>query len=1152
MSRSFVHLHLHTEYSLINGMIRLPALVEQTLQNQMPAVAITDVGNLYGAVKFFNKCVAQGIKPIIGAEIQIENTDQLTQPYALVLLVQNEIGYRNLSRLLSRGFREGQQHGKPLIPKAWLEGNTDGLIALSGGQRGELAAAILANRPKYRQQLLEQYMALFPDNFYIEIQRVGRAYEEEYIAGAAQLSAQNQVPLVATNEAHFMRPEDFEAHEVRVCINEGRVLNDPRRVKHHSREQYFKSSAEMIELFADIPSAIDNTLAVAQRCNFSLHMGEYFLPDFPVPEGQTIESHLRAESLAGLEVSLQRRYGAVVPDTARQEYLERMEFELGIIMEMGFPGYFLIVADFIRWAKENDVPVGPGRGSGAGSIVAYALGITDLDPIEHVLLFERFLNPERVSMPDFDVDFCIEGRERVIEYVAQKYGREKVSQIITYGTMAAKGVVRDVGRVLGMSYGHVDGVAKLIPFDLGMTLSKALDQEDELRDRYENEEEITALIDMALKLEGLARNVGKHAGGVVIAPSDLTDFTPLYCEHGSEQIVAQYDKDDLEKIGLVKFDFLGLKTLTIIDWAVKAINQLRESQQQAPINITELPLDDTASYELLKSGRTTAIFQLESTGMKELIKNLKPDVFDDIVALVALYRPGPLGAGMEKVYCDRKHGKEPTRYPHDMLEPILNNTYGVILYQEQVMEIARVMAGYSLGGADILRRAMGKKKIEEMAEQRAIFEQGAAERQVDKDTAREVFDLMEYFAEYGFNKSHSAAYALVAYQTAWLKAHYPAHFMAACMSADMENTDKVVILLNEAHEMELEVQHPDINLCAYEFRARDEKHIVYGLGAIKGIGRPVIESIIEARERGGAFKDLYDLCARVDAKKVNRRALEALIRSGALDDLGVHRASLIASIDLALDAASQQHRSQAAGQTDFFGIEAPLETVQTYQNVDEWKKEDLLAAEKDTLGLYLSGHPIDMYINELDQFTSCRLVDVDVGQSKQKKAVTLAGLVVGARIMNTKSGSRMAFLTLDDKTARIEIGVYGELYDQRRDVIHKDKVLVVKGKASLDHFTGGIRLSADELFDIEQARSQLARHMQIRLRGEELDSQLVRSLKTVLQPSEQGMCGVGFEYRTQQGICQLELAEDWRIVPSKIMLEQLESIVGQPNIRLIY
>lgn len=1152
MPHSFVHLHLHSEYSLVNGMIRLPSLIDQTLQNQMPAVGITDMGNLYGAVKFFNKCVASGIKPIIGAEVYIENLEKVTQPTILVLLVQDEIGYVNLSELISRGFREGQHSGKPIIQKSWLQGKTDGLICLSGGLRGELGASLMANRDAHSPILIEEYQVLFPNRFYIEITRVGHPYEEEYIASAAKLAAQCQVPLVATNDAHFMQQKDFDSHEVRVCINEGRVLNDTRRAKHHTPQQYYKTAEQMIELFADIPSAIENTLLIAQRCNFEMRMGTYFLPDFPVPENETIESHLRKESFAGLEVVMQRRFPEGPSAEMRKEYEDRMDFELGIINEMGFPGYFLIVADFIQWAKDNDVPVGPGRGSGAGSIVAYALKITDLDPIEHILLFERFLNPERVSMPDFDVDFCIEGRERVIEYVAQKYGRDKVSQIITYGTMAAKGVVRDVGRVLGMSYGHVDGVAKLIPFDLGMTLSKALEKEPELKDRYDNEEEITALIDMALKLEGLARNVGKHAGGVVIAPTNLTDFTPLYCEHGSEQIVSQYDKDDLETIGLVKFDFLGLKTLTIIDWAVKAINKTRQVIGEADLDITKLPLDDIPTYELLKLGKTTAVFQLESSGMKELIKNLKPDQFNDITALVALYRPGPLGAGMEKVYCDRKHGVEPTKYLHEMLEPILDNTYGVILYQEQVMEIAQVMAGYSLGGADILRRAMGKKKAEEMDKQRAIFEKGATERLVPDGVAKEVFSQMAYFAEYGFNKSHSAAYALIAYQTAWLKAHYPSQFMAACMSADMENTDKVVILLNEANEMGLGVQHPDINLCEYAFHATDDKSIVYGLGAIKGIGKPVIESIIDARSKGGAFKDLYDLCARVDAKKVNRRALEALVRSGALDDLGVHRASLIASIDLALDAANQQHRNAAAGQNDMFGISAPQETVQTYQNVTQWRKEDLLAAEKETLGLYLSGHPIDGYIAELDQFTTCRLVDLDVGQGKGKKPVTLAGLVVGARIMNTKSGSRMAFLQLDDKTARIEIGVFGELYDQRRDVIHKDKVLVVKGKASHDHFSGGLRLSADELFDIEQARSQLARHMQIQIQADQLSSEVVSDLRTILEPSDQGLCGVGFEYRSSTGVCKLDVANDWRIVPSKIMLERIESLVGAENIRLIY
>lgn len=1152
MPKTFVHLHLHSEYSLVNGMIKIPALVENTLQNQMPACALTDMGNLYGAVKFFNKCSAQGIKPIIGAEVYLENPEKVTQPFILVLLVQNEVGYVHLSQLLSKGFREGQAHGKPIIEREWLNGKTEGLICLSGGMRGELGASILSGREDEAAKLIDDYNVLFPDRFYIEIQRVGRPLEEEYIGGAAVLASRAQIPLVATNDAHFMQEKDFSAHEVRVSINEGRVLNDPRRVKHHTPQQYYKSPEEMIELFADIPSAIDNTLLIAHRCNFVMRMGEYFLPDFPVPEGETIESHLRNESFEGLEICLQRRYPDGETSEVREEYVARMDFELGIINEMGFPGYFLIVADFIQWAKENDVPVGPGRGSGAGSIVAYALKITDLDPIEHVLLFERFLNPERVSMPDFDVDFCIEGREKVIDYVARKYGRNKVSQIITYGTMAAKGVIRDVGRVLGMSYGHVDGVAKLIPFDLGITLTKALDQEPELKDRYDNEEEITALVDMALKLEGLARNVGKHAGGVVIAPTDLTDFTPLYCEHGSEQIVSQYDKDDLETVGLVKFDFLGLKTLTIIDWAVKAINQFRAAEDEPLIDIAKLPLDDRKTYQTLTEGQTTAIFQLESSGMKELIKNLKPSEFEDIVALVALYRPGPLGAGMEKLYCDRKHGRQSTTYAHEMLESILNNTYGIILYQEQVMKIAQVMAGYSLGGADILRRAMGKKKPEEMAKQRAIFEQGATENKVPADVSKEVFDLMEYFAAYGFNKSHSAAYALIAYQTAWLKAHYPSQFMAACMSADMENTDKVVILLNEASEMGLNVQHPDINLCQYRFRATDKKSIVYGLGAIKGIGRPVIENIIEARERGGEFTDLYDLCARVDVKRVNRRALEALIRAGALDELGVHRASLVESIHLALQAANQKAKSAAAGQNDIFGVSAPAEAVQTYQNVPEWKKEELLQKEKDTLGLYLSGHPIDVYIDELNQFTSNRLVDIDVERGRGKKSVTLAGLVMGVRTMNTKSGSRMAFLQLDDKTARVEVGVFGELYDQRKDVIHKDKVLVVKGKASYDHFSGGIRLSADELFDIEQARSQLARHMRIQLRHDQIDNHIVQSLRKILEPSDDGQCGVGFEYRSPSGVCQLEVPNEWRIVPNKVMLEQLEEIIGLPSIKLIY
>ena len=1153
MPNSFVHLHLHSEYSLINSMVRLNDLVAQTLQNQMPAVAISDINNLYGAVKFFNKCVKQGIKPIIGAEIHLQNPEKSAQSTTLVLLVQNETGYVNLSELISRGFSEGQQTGKPIIQKDWLQEYADGLICLSGGLRGELGASLIANRSQHTSMLIEQYQQLFPDRFYIEIQRVGHPHEEEYIAGAARLAEQYQVPLVATNDVHFMQEADFDAHEVRVCINEGRVLNDPRRVHHHTPQQYYKTAEQMIELFADLPSAIDNTTLIAQRCNFQLNTGTYFLPDFPVPAGETIESHLAKESLAGLEVVLERRFPEGVSPAVREEYQQRMDFELKIINEMGFPGYFLIVADFIQWAKDNDIPVGPGRGSGAGSIVAYALKITDIDPIEHVLLFERFLNPERVSMPDFDVDFCVEGRLRVVDYVAQKYGRDKVSQIVTFGTLAAKAVIRDVGRVLDMPYGQVDSIAKLVPFDsLGMTLTKALAKEPELQVRYDSEEEVTALIDMSLKLEGLARNVGKHAGGVVIAPSSLTDFTPLYCEHGSEQIVAQYDKDDLEKIGLVKFDFLGLKTLTIIDWAMKTVNQNREAEDKPRLDIAKLPLDDAPTYELLKQGKTTAVFQLESPGMKELIQDLKPDQFADMIALVALYRPGPLKAGMEKIYCNRKHGKEPIRYLHPILERILDNTYGVILYQEQVMEIARVMAGYSLGDADILRRAISKKDDAIMEEQRIIFEQRTNSDEVSPNIAEDVFKQMAFFAEYGFNKSHSAAYGLIAYQTAWLKTHYAAEFMAACMTADMENTGKVVILLNEANEMGLAVQLPDINLCEYTFKATDAQHIVYGLGAIKGVGRPVIDNIIAARNTGGAFKDLYDLCERVDVKCVNRRALEALIRSGALDKLGVHRASLIASIDLARNAASQQHRSAAMGQSDMFGVSAPIEAVQSYQNVEKWRKEDLLLAEKETLGLYVSGHPIDDYIKELDQLSSCRLVNLDVRQGGEKKTVTLAGLVVDARVVSTKKGTRMALLTLDDKTARLDIKVYDELYEQRRDMIHKEKVLVIKGTVRHDSYKDDMNMVADDVFDIEQARNQLARHMQVKLDTRQMDASFANQLKTILVRDEEGVCKVQFKISSEVGSCRLDLLDGWRVIPDKIMMERLQELVGINNVRLIY
>ncbi|MEJ2593278.1 MAG: DNA polymerase III subunit alpha, partial [Candidatus Thiodiazotropha sp.] len=945
-----------------DGLVRVKPLVKQVAEAGMPAVALTDQSNLFALVRFYQAALAAGVKPIAGVDAWIRNPDDANNPYRLVLLVQNQSGYKNLTRLVSRSYRENQHLGRPLIERDWLPGNTEGLIALSAGRHGDVGRALLAGNHAEAEQLLGQWLELFGDRYYLELHRTGRPDEERCLHDSVALAADYGVPVVATNDVHFLQADDFDAHEIRVCIHEGRTLDDPRRPKNYSEQQYLRTPEEMQALFADIPEALENTVEIARRCTIELTLGKNFLPDFPIPEGMTIDEYLAAESRKGLEWRLARTFDAGAPDFAekRKVYDERLQIELDVINSMGFPGYFLIVADFIQWAKDNDIPVGPGRGSGAGSLVAYALKITDLDPIEHELLFERFLNPERVSMPDFDVDFCMDKRDQVIDYVARRYGRDSVSQIITYGSMAAKAVVRDVGRVLGHPYGFTDRVAKMIPFEIGMTLDKALEESDDLKEAYRNDEEVSELIDMAKKLEGCARNAGKHAGGVVIAPGLLTDFTPLYCEANGEGLVTQFDKDDVEKVGLVKFDFLGLRTLTIVDWALKAVNAVRAKRGEEPIDISAIPMDDEASFRLLKSAETTAVFQLESRGMKELIKKLQPDCFDDITALVALFRPGPLQSGMVDDFINRKHGRAKVAYPHPDLEPILKPTYGVILYQEQVMQIAQVLAGYSLGGADLLRRAMGKKKPEEMAKQGEIFRKGAVERGVAEETASYIFDLMEKFAGYGFNKSHSAAYALVSYQTMWLKAHYPAAFMAAVCSADMDNTDKVVPLIDECRRMKLKVEPPQVNLSEYKFTAADEKTVVYGLGAIKGVGESAIESIIEERQANGPYKDIFEFCRRIDLRKANRRVMESLVRAGALDGLGKNRATLMLQLPLALKLAEQHHEMEARGQDDLFGMGDPQPTEASHaqvipDDVEEWEEEQRLQGEKETLGLYLTG-----------------------------------------------------------------------------------------------------------------------------------------------------------------------------------------------------
>ncbi|MBN8262279.1 MAG: DNA polymerase III subunit alpha [Xanthomonadales bacterium] len=1108
MTARYAHLHLHSEYSLVDSTIRIPELVSACASRGLPAVAITDQNNLFALVKFYKEAEKAGIKPIAGADLLL--AEGTAAPSRLTLLCRDQAGYLNLSQLLTRAWMEGHRIDGVVARPAWLEANA-GLFALAGPQ-SEIGQLFAGGRHDLAEAALADLQRLFGERLHLELVRTGRAGEDAFNAFALDVAARRGIPVVASNDVRFLDADGFDAHEARVCIASGRVLDDARRPRDYSAEQFLKPADAMAALFADVPDALDNTIALATRCNLELRLGTYYLPAFPVPADETLDSWIRSQSRAGLAKRLDHtgsKPAPLAPGKARADYDARLETELDVIVKMGFPGYFLIVADFINWAKQHGIPVGPGRGSGAGSLVAWALGITDLDPLPYDLLFERFLNPERVSMPDFDIDFCMDRRDEVIDYVARKYGRDRVSQIITYGTMAAKAVLRDTGRVLGLSYGFVNDLAKLIPLQPADPLSlddvigrsKRSQQKEgyliaEIKERYEAEDEVRDLVDLALQLEDLTRNAGKHAGGVVIAPSPLQEFCPLFAEHDGHgrgrNPVTQFDKDDVESIGLVKFDFLGLRTLTIIDWAVKAINVRRATAGEAPLDIATLELTDKASYELFARGDTVAVFQFESRGMRELLKRARPDTFEDIIALAALFRPGPLGSGMDREWVDRKHGVAEVTYPHPALEPVLAPTYGVIVYQEQVMQIAQVLAGYSLGGADLLRRAMGKKKAEEMAKERAKFEAGAAERGVDPRTATQIFDLMEKFAEYGFNKSHSAAYALVAYQTAWLKVHYPAEFMAAVLSSDMDNTDKVVGFLDEARTIGLAVLPPDVNASAYMFEATDPRTIRYGLGAVKGVGRGVCEAIVAARGDGGAFADLLDFCKRVEAGGLNRRTLEALVHAGAMDALAPNRASLMLQLPEALKATEQIARNRDAGMVDMFGSALALgggaaDIHVVLPTCDEWPLAQKLQGERETLGHYLSGHPMDPYRAELRQLVGHDLSSLDVlwesrpaearkGWRPQMPAV-VAGQVVGMR----KRGDSQAFVQLEDGRGRIECAFFGEEWQAYAALLTRDRILVVEGDLREDEFSGGFALRARRAWDYLQLSSGQAQRLSLRL-----------------------------------------------------------------------
>ncbi|HDO1323629.1 TPA: DNA polymerase III subunit alpha [Aeromonas veronii] len=1153
----FIHLRVHSDFSMVDGLQKINPIVGAAAANHMPALALTDQMNMCGLVRFYGAAHGKGIKPIVGADFWVQSDELGDEQFRLTLLAMDNDGYQNITLLISRGYQRGHVQGRPVIDKSWLAEHAKGVIVLSGGREGDVGKFLLKGNRQMTEQCVAFYQTHFPDAYYLELLRTGRPDEEVYLHMAVAIATEFELPVVATNEVVFLNADDFDAHEIRVAIHDGYTLMDKRRPRRYSPQQYLRSQEEMAELFADIPEALENTVEIAKRCNVTVRLGEYFLPNFPTGD-MTTEDFLVAKSKEGLEERLEFLF----PDPAvraerRPEYDERLDVELKVINQMGFPGYFLIVMEFIQWSKDNGIPVGPGRGSGAGSLVAYALKITDLDPLEFDLLFERFLNPERVSMPDFDVDFCMDRRDEVIEHVSDMYGRDAVSQIITFGSMAAKAVVRDVGRVLGHAYGFVDRISKLIPPDPGMTLAKAFEAEPKLPELYEQDEEVKDLIDMARRLEGVVRNAGKHAGGVVIAPTKITDFAPLYCDDEGHHPVTQFDKNDVEYAGLVKFDFLGLRTLTIIDWALGMINPRLAKEGKPPVDIAAIPIDDKKSFDLLQRYETTAVFQLESRGMKDLIKRLRPDCFEDMIALVALFRPGPLQSGMVDNFIDRKHGNEAISYPdekwqHESLKPILEPTYGIILYQEQVMQIAQTLAGYTLGGADMLRRAMGKKKPEEMAKQRAGFEEGAVKNGVDGELAMKIFDLVEKFAGYGFNKSHSAAYALVSYQTLWLKTHFPAEFMAAVMTADMDNTDKIVTLVDECQRMGLTVIPPDVNTGRYRFSVNEDGHIVYGIGAVKGVGEGPIDAILSARDQDGPFRDLFDFCNRVDIKKLNKRVMEKLILSGAMDRLGPHRAALMATLEEAMRAAEQHAKAQAVGQVDMFGVltEEIDDVKKAFANVPHWPDKVWLEGERETLGLYLTGHPINQYSSELRRYTSGRLCDLH--PTSRDTVTTAAGLVIAARSMVTKRGNKMGIFTLDDRSGRLDVTLFSEALEKYEELMQKDRILVVSGQVSFDDFSGGLKMSARELLDINDARERFARAIRISLDEQRIDDRFFPRLCEILEPARAGVCPVQVNYRRPGSRVRLTLGTEWRVTPTDQLIDDLRVLLGRERVELVF
>ena len=1037
MNGSFAHLRVSSEYSIFKGLLSIEKLVEKAKSFGMPAIALTDHSNMFGLVKFFKKCEKEGIKPISGSTLNIARSQE-DRPYEFLCLAKNLDGQKNLMHGLSKASRN---QTKAIIYDDFLNICND-IFVITGSENSEIFSLILNDKEDEAVELIEKYKSDFKNNLVIEIQNTGKESHKIFIASILPIALRLSIPVIATNDVLFGDREDFEIHETKVCINSGKTLNDPNREKIYSEEQYFKSQDEMQELFKDFPEVLSNTLEIAKQCNLSLEPDGYFLPEYPVPKGQNFDSHLKSL----VEENLKNLTAKFTNDQV-EEYKARVKYELDQIKTMGFSSYFLIVYDFIKWSKNNDVPVGPGRGSGAGSLVAYCLGITALDPIKHGLLFERFLNPERISMPDFDIDFCMEKRDKVIEYVSSKYGKDAVSQIVTFGTMAAKGVVRDVTRALGKPYSLGDRISKMIPFEIGMTLEKAISRQPVLKQAIKDDDEVQEIMNLSFKLEGGIRNIGKHAGGVVIAPGSLADFSPIYFDSDTSSVLTQFDKDDVEKIGLVKFDFLGLRTLTIIDKAIKSINDDLASKNEDPLDISNLDLNDSKVFELLSAGKTTAVFQLESPGMKDLIKRLQPTKFEEIVALLALFRPGPLDSGMHDEFVNRKNGKVPVTYPHKLLEPVLSETYGVILYQEQVMESARVLAGYSLGQADILRRAMGKKQVEEMDKQRTIFVNGCKNNNIKEDLANKIFNLIETFAGYGFNKSHSAAYALLSFQTAYLKTYYPEYFMAAVLSSAQGNTDKISSIIKECKDMGINVLSPNILTSGTNFFVNPKKQIEYGLTSLKGVAESFIYHLSEVREKN-TFNNLLDFSKKVNVKLGGKKSLESLSKAGAFDSICDSRSIALACIpDMLKEGDKKASDALFAGDL-FSNVEEDFNPYDQYKDVNPLNFSQKLKYEKEALGFYISGHPVEAIKDDIKDLRSHKISNLDANTS----SATIVGLVNSTRQIKDSKNKPITFVNFDDESGSMDGIILSELYEEKYGIIKEGTILRFYGSVEVDDY----------------------------------------------------------------------------------------------------